>query len=85
MRIVKGKRSRYYDEAVIAFGKARLCFQRAGLAEEWDRTVAEVRAEHRRKLGFIADFERLLAGDEPVAKPSFLERAKANWQKGIPT
>jgi hypothetical protein len=47
--------------------------------------VAEVRAEHRRKLGFIADFERLVAGDEPVAKPSFLERAKANWQKGTPT
>ena len=85
MRIVKGKRSRYYDEAVIAFGKARLCFQRAGLAQVWDGTVAEVRAEHRRKLGFIADFERLVAGDEPVAKPTFLERAKANWQKGTPT
>ena len=80
-----GKRRRDYDEAVIAFGKARLCFQRAGLAQEWDRTVAEVRAEHRRKLGFIADFERLMAGYEPVAKPSLLERAKANWQKGTST
>jgi hypothetical protein len=26
-----------------------------------------------------------MAGYEPVAKPSLLERAKANWQKGTST
>jgi hypothetical protein len=36
-----------------------------------------VRADHRRKVGFMAEFEELVAGAGPSAKPSFLERAKA--------
>jgi hypothetical protein len=41
--------------------------------------IAEVRSAHRRKAGFMADFERLVAGQGPSDEPSFLERAKSRW------
>jgi hypothetical protein len=41
--------------------------------------IAEVRSAHRRKAGFMADFERLVAGQGPSGEPSFLERAKSRW------
>jgi hypothetical protein len=41
--------------------------------------VAEVRGAPRRKAGFMADFERLVAGHGPSDEPSVLERAKSRW------
>jgi uncharacterized Zn finger protein len=79
MRIVDARKSKYYDAALSNFERARDCYQRAGLAAEWEQTVRQVRAAHSRKTGFISGFESLAAGARRVDKPSFLERAKARW------
>ena len=79
MRIVEAKKSKYYDAALSNFERARDCYQRAGLAVEWEETVRRVRAAHSRKTGFISGFESLAAGARRADRPSFLERAKARW------
>jgi hypothetical protein len=79
MRIVNAKKSKYYDAALANFERARRCFERAGLADEWQRIVLQVRLDHYRKVGFMAGFEELVAGSGPSPRPSFLQRAKARW------
>jgi len=79
MRILRAKKSKYYDAAVENFEAAKACYERAGLARPWAALVAEVRDTHRRKVGFMAAFERLVAGQGPSDEPSFLERAKSRW------
>jgi uncharacterized Zn finger protein len=79
MRIVDAKKSKYYEAALSNFERARDCYQRAGLAVEWDTTVRLVCAAHSRKTGFIGEFQALAAGAKCGAKPSFLERAKERW------
>lgn len=79
LRIVNAKKSKYYDAALSNFERAKRCFDRAGLAAEWQKIVSQVRADHHRKTGFTSDFERLVAGAGPSDGPSFLERAKARW------
>jgi len=81
MRIINAKKSKYYAAALSNFESAKRCFDRPGLDAEWQETVNEVRAEHRRKSGFMLGFERLAAGIGPSDEPSFLERAKARWDK----
>ena len=81
MRIVQAKKSKYYDAALSNFERAKRCYEKAGLAGEWEKTVSQVRAEHHRKYGFVTGFEKLAAGSGPSGKPSFLERAKARWGK----
>jgi hypothetical protein len=56
MRIVDAKKSKYYDAALSNFERARNCYQRAGLAVEWEKTVRRVCALHYRKTGFINGF-----------------------------
>jgi uncharacterized Zn finger protein len=79
MRIIGAKKSKYYAAALSNFERAKRCYERAGLAAEWEKTVSQVRAEHRRKTGFMPGFEALVAGSGPSDEPSFLERAKARW------
>jgi len=79
MRILKAKKSKYYDAALSNFEDARRCYERAGLAATWASLVREVRGEHHRKTGFMTGFEVVVAGSRPSAKPTFLERAKARW------
>jgi hypothetical protein len=79
MRILDAKKSKYYDAALSDFERARDCFQRAGLAADWERTVREVCASHYRKTGFTSGFQALAAGAKRGDQPSFLERAKARW------
>ena len=79
MRIVEAKKSKYYDAALSDFERARDCFQRAGLATEWEQTVRRVCALHYRKTGFIGGFQALAAGAKRSERPSFLERAKTRW------
>ncbi len=84
LRILQSKKSRYYQAALRNFAAARRCYERAGLAGEWQRLVEQVRAEHRRKTGFMPDFEALVGGVGPAHKPSFLDRARARWGiKGV--
>jgi uncharacterized Zn finger protein len=79
MRVVKAKKSKYYDAALANFERARRCYEKAGLVADWHRVVSKVRSEHHRKTGFISGFEEIVAGSGPSEKPSFLERAKARW------
>ena len=79
MRILAAKKSKYYDAALSHFETARRCYERSGLLREWAALVADVRAAHHRKAGFMADFERLAAGYTPSEAPSFLERARRRW------
>ena len=77
MRVVKAKKSKYYDAALSNFERARRCFEKAGQVTDWEQVVRAVRSEHHRKTGFMAGFEEIVAG--PKEKPSFLTRAKARW------
>src|SRR5436309_103062 len=79
MRILKAKKSKYYDAALVNFREARRCYEHSGKGEEWKRLVAEVRAEHHRKTGFMSSFEEIVAGAGPGSRSSFLDRAKARW------
>lgn len=81
LRIVNAKKSKYYDAALSNLESAKRCFERAGLGEEWNRTVRQVRADHSRKSRFMPGFERLVEGVGPSDEPSFLELAKARWKK----
>ena len=81
LRIVEAKKSKYYEAALSNFERARDCYQRAGLAAEWERTVQQVRAAHFRKSGFIGGFDALAAGAKRRDQPSFLERAKERWSE----
>ncbi len=80
LRIVNGKKSKYYDAAVSNFERAHRCYERAGLNAEWVQLVLEVRARHHRKIAFLSGFEAVVAGRR-IAPLSFLERAKARWNK----
>jgi uncharacterized Zn finger protein len=82
MRILDAKKSKYYPEALENFRRARRCYERAGLSSEWLRVVDQLRANHHRKVGFMAGFEELVAGKPHGEKPSFLDKAKARW--GLP-
>jgi len=80
LRIVNAKKSKYYDAALSNFERAKRCFERAGLQEEWQKTVSQVRADHHRKSGFMDGFERLVEGAGPSDEPSFMEQAKARFR-----
>ena len=79
MRILNAKKSKYYDAARSHFEEAKSCFERAGMGQQWDAVVAEVRQAHHRKTGFMPGFERLVAGRGPSQESSFLERARNRW------
>jgi len=79
MRIVNARKSKYYNEALSNFTRAKRCNERAGLAPAWEQSVRWVRADHHRKTGFISHFEAMATGSGPKREPSFLERAKARW------
>jgi hypothetical protein len=82
MRIINAKKSKYYNAALENFEQARRCYERAGLTADWQCVVNEVRAEHRRKTGFMSGFDEVVAGLDSSKKRSFLERAKMSW--GMP-
>jgi uncharacterized Zn finger protein len=83
MRIVDARKSKYYDAALGNFQRARDCYQRAGLAAEWEETVRRVCAAHFRKSGFIGEFRALAAGTKRGERPSFLESAKQRWKERL--
>ena len=82
LRILKAKKSEYYEAALSNLREAMRCYARAGLGQEWQRVVDEVRSEHRRKAGFMSEFEEMVPNADSGEKPSFLERAKGRWRFG---
>jgi hypothetical protein len=83
MRILNAKKSKYYDTALSNFEGAQRCYERSGLHGDWEALVAAVRRAHHRKAGFMADFEKLVAGHGPSDAPSFLERARSRWSPRV--
>lgn len=81
LRIVKARKSRYYDAAIENLRKARDCYAQAGLAADWATLVAEIRRDHSRLTWFIQAFERVVAGGDPLAESSLLVRARARWDR----
>jgi hypothetical protein len=79
MRILCAKKSKCYHEALENFEGAKICYARANLGQKWEAVVAQVRREHYRKVGFMPGFERLVAGQSPGQKPSYLDRARKRW------
>jgi hypothetical protein len=78
-RIVNAKKSKYYDAAIANFRAAKQCYEKAGLGGDWKKIAKTVRADHRRKSGFIKDFERIVSGEVDRPEPSFLDRARERW------
>jgi uncharacterized Zn finger protein len=79
MRILNAKQSRDYDAALSHFEDAKRCYERAGLGQQWDAVVGEIRRAHHRKIGFMGNFEQLAAGHGPREEPPFLDRARSRW------
>jgi hypothetical protein len=79
MRVVEAGKSQYYGAALSNLEEAKNCYQRAGLDEQWQALVAEIRRDHRRKSGFMPGFERIAGGTGPAREPSFLDRARSRW------
>lgn len=81
-RILARGKSKYYDEAITYFAKARACYAAAGQTAAWDAVVEAVYEEHSRKRGFLGDFERMLKGPWPPAPPpSIIERGRARLRR----
>jgi hypothetical protein len=68
MRIVDEGKSQYYFAALSSLGKAKNCYQRAGLDAQWQAVIAEIRRKHHRKSGFMPGFERIAGGAQPRKK-----------------
>ena len=82
MRIVNAGKSKYYGAALDHLEHAKKCYARAGLDAEWESLVADVRARHYRKKGFMAGFEQIVSNAAKRREPTFLERAKRRWPRG---
>jgi uncharacterized Zn finger protein len=79
VRILNSGKSKYYDAALANIEAARKCYLAAGLDEVWRKTSSEIRRDHFRKFGFMPRFEEIVAGKKALLKPSFLDRARAQW------
>jgi hypothetical protein len=81
MRIVNAGKSKYYGEALDNIEHAKKCYAKAGLDADWQAVVADLRARHSRKKGFMVGFEDIVSGVPRHVEPPFLERAKARWPR----
>jgi hypothetical protein len=72
-------KSKYYDAALSNLEKAQKCYHSAGLDEQWQALVAEIRREHHRKPSFMPGFERMVRGERLSREPSFLDQARERW------
>ena len=81
LRIVEGKKSKYYDAALWNLETARKLLLRESRDQEWNVLATEIRENHRRKSSFMPGFERLDAGPS-TRKASFRERTKQRWARG---
>lgn len=80
MRIVKSAKSKYYRYALEHLGKARLLYEKHGQAELWQSLVEQLRRDHRRKFGFMAGFEQIVAAGSTPRSLTFAEKAEQRWK-----
>lgn len=76
MRIVENKKSKYYDKAAEYLYLAKQLYCQNGQAKEWDKIVNTILVEHKRKSGFMAEFNNVLNDQPPRRVPSFQERVQ---------
>ncbi len=63
------------------FEKARKLFLAAGHEGEWQSLVDKVRTEHRRKMGFMSDFEAIVSQGSIPRAPSLMEKARQRRER----
>jgi uncharacterized Zn finger protein len=80
LRIVNAGKSKYYQNALDHFEKARDLYCKAGQSSEWSAVVAFVRTTHSRKSGFLSDFEDIVSGKSERV-PTYAEEAQARWKR----
>jgi hypothetical protein len=80
-RILDAGKSKYYDAALDHLRIARDLYSKHGQEPMWQSVVARVRENHRRKQGFIASFEEIVAGGSRPATQSFEARVRSRWRK----
>ncbi|MBB5348095.1 hypothetical protein JWG42_09030 [Desulfoprunum benzoelyticum] len=81
LRVINAGKSRYYDAALANIERAKTCYAKAGLNDDWQTVVVDVRQRHFRKKGFMAGFEAIVSGAPRNVAPPFLERVKTRWPK----
>ena len=81
MRILKSRKSKYYEIALEHLRKVKELYKEANYEKEWLSLVESIRKEHSRKSSFIGDFEKLVSGKYPETPESFGEITKKRWQK----
>lgn len=80
-RILKAGKSKYYQHALEHFREAKRLAEKSSPEKLWQDVVDEIRTQHSRKYGFIADFEKLVAGTPRQPVESFEQRARKRWKK----
>jgi len=79
-QILTAKKAKAYHHALDYLAAAKDCLLRAGAADLWEQLVARLRKQHRLKSAFMPELEQIVAGQWPQHRPSFLEKAKKEWQ-----
>lgn len=78
LRILEAGKSRYYGAALQHIADAGRCYRSIQDQGAWERLLAAVRRDHRRKTGFLAALDERLARPERPGQ-SWLERARKRW------
>ena len=78
LRILEAGKSRYYGAALEHLADARRCYRAIQDQAAWERLLAALRRDHRRKADFLAALNERL---DRVERPgqSWLERARKRW------
>ena len=79
MRIVNSGKSKYYDNALEHFLKVKSIYTKNNSEEKWLSVVGHIRENHSRKYSFIPDFEKIVSGEYPPFRESFIQRARKRW------
>ena len=62
LRILDERKSKYYRIAVDHFEQVMKLSKTAGVEKEWEALVQRILEKHSRKISFIRDFKKMVAG-----------------------
>lgn len=79
-RILKAGKSKYYSHALGHFREAKRLARKSSQEGLWQDLVDEIHERHSKKNGFIADFDKLVAGIPCEPTESFEKRARKTWK-----
>jgi hypothetical protein len=81
MRILEAGKSKYYSFALEHLRTAKRLYEKLGEHAEWQAVVDQIRRDHARKRGFVADFEEIVANRKVRPPESFAERSHRRWKQ----